>query len=542
MSGRLHDQLARQAEMRPEACAIVFQGRQTTYGELDGAANRLARALRAAGCRRGDRIALLLPKSPEALIGMFGALKADCVYVPLDTSSPAARLAKILKSCESRCVLACNSTAGLLEGIGREGGLADFTRVGWMDSAGGRQEAANSAFSWDDVQHCSSAPVESLSHDSDTAHILFTSGSTGFPKGVVITHANVTAFLDWAVPYFGIQPTDRVSCHPPLHFDLSTFDIHGGVRAGAQIYLVPPELNLLPHRLAAFIRDSELTQWFSVPSILNHMAKSDAVRQNDFPALRRLLWCGEKFPTPGLIHWMQRLPGVSFTNLYGPTEATIASSYYRVPECPESETAEVPIGDACAGEQLLVLDEHLKPAARGEIGDLYIAGAGLSPGYWLDPEKTEKVFLKNPSDPTGRIYKTGDLARVGSDGLIYLVGRSDTQIKSRGYRIELGEVEAAVHAAQGLREAAVVAVDGGGFEGAVICCAYVPLPGREITPLVLKKELSRALPGYMLPARWMALDQLPKNGNGKTDRPWLREQFRAQMTGAALSMDTTNAA
>ena len=542
MTGRLHDRLARQADSRPEACSIVFRGQRTTYGELDRAANRLARALRAVGCDRGDRVALLLPKSPKALIGIFGALKADCIYVPLDASSPAVRLAKILTSCESRCVLACQSTAGLLEEIGREGALADSTRIGWMDSVDGRPAAVNAAFSWDDVAYCSQAPVESLSRDSDAAHILFTSGSTGFPKGVVITHRNVTAFLDWAVPFFGIEAADRVSCHPPLHFDLSTFDVHGAVMAGAQLHMVPPELNLLPQRLAAFIRDSELTQWFSAPSILNHMAKSDAVRQDDFPALRRLLWCGERFPTPGLRYWMRRLPKVSFTNLYGPTEATIASSYYRVPELPDSETAEIPIGDACAGERLLVLDEHLEPTPTGEIGDLYIGGAGLSPGYWRDREKTDKVFLASPLDPSGRIYKTGDLARVGADGLIYVLGRSDTQIKSRGYRIELGEIEAAVHAANGVQDAAVVAVDGGGFEGAVICCAYVPLPDCIVTPLGLKKELARALPGYMLPARWMALDQLPRNGNGKTDRPWLSERFRIQMAGSALLMGTPNAA
>ena len=155
---------------------------------------------------------------------------------------------------------------------------------------------------------------------------------------------------------------------------------------------------------------------------------------------------------------MKRLPHVTFDNLYGPTEATIASSYYRVARCPEDETAEVPIGLPCKGELLLVLDEQLRPVKPGEIGDLYIGGVGLSPGYWNDPERTHEVFRPNPysSNPSDRIYKTGDLARIGADGMVYLIGRSDSQIKSRGYRIELGEIEAAVHATPGVQDAAVV--------------------------------------------------------------------------------------
>src|SRR5437867_2058156 len=193
---------------------------------------------------------------------------------------------------------------------------------------------------------------------------------------------------------------------------------------------------------------------------------------------------------------MRRLPRVNFVNLYGPTETTIASSYYQVPECPGDEAAEIPIGGPCEGEQLLVLDERLRPVAPGEIGDLYIAGLGLSPGYWRDPKKTQEVFIANPygSESSDRIYKTGDLARLGNDRLIYLVGRSDSQIKSRGYRIELGEIETAVHAVPGVQDAVVVAVDTAGFEGTAICCAYVPLPGSELSPVTLKKLLARVLP------------------------------------------------
>jgi acyl-coenzyme A synthetase/AMP-(fatty) acid ligase len=225
---------------------------------------------------------------------------------------------------------------------------------------------------------------------------------------------------------------------------------------------------------------------------------------------------------------MQRLPHVCFTNLYGPTEATIASSYYTVPCCPKDEKAVIPIGTACEGEELLVLDEQLQPVQPGEVGDLYIRGVGLSPGYWKDPEKTRAVFLPNPhsADPSDRIYKTGDLAKIGEDGLVYFLGRADSQIKSRGYRIELGEIETALNAMACLRECAVVAIPTNGFEGAAICCVYVPIPGAEITPIALRRELSKVLPPYMLPSRWQALESLPKNANGKIDRRRLKEDFR----------------
>jgi acyl-coenzyme A synthetase/AMP-(fatty) acid ligase len=264
------------------------------------------------------------------------------------------------------------------------------------------------------------------------------------------------------------------------------------------------------------------------------MAKYDVVNRGDFPALQRLLWCGEAMPTPTLIYWMKRLPHVRFTNLYGPTEATIASSFYTVPGVPRDDRESIPIGTPCDGEELLVLDEQLHPVPPGEIGDLYIRGVGLSPGYWRDPEKTRAAFITRSAaaDMEDRIYKTGDLARIGEDGLIYFLGRADSQIKSRGYRIELGEIEAAANATGWLRECAVVALASEGFEGHTICCAYTPLPGADVTPASLREKLKSLLPAYMLPTQWRAFDLLPKNANGKIDRPALREAFKQPMVCA----------
>jgi amino acid adenylation domain-containing protein len=360
------------------------------------------------------------------------------------------------------------------------------------------------------------------------------------PKGVVITHANVIHFVEWGLRHFGIDCSDRLSGHTPLHFDLSAFDVFGTFAAGAELHMLPHETALSPLKLAEFIRASELTQWFSVPSVLNYMAKFDVVRRGDFPSLRRVLWCGEVLPPSALCYWMRRVPHARFTNLYGPTETTIASSFYDVPACPEDEKTPIPIGKACDGEELLVLNQDLKPLPPGEIGDLYIAGVGLSLGYWRDEEKTAAAFLRIPRGGAlnDRIYRTGDLARLGENGLVYFIGRSDTQIKSRGYRIELGEIEAALSSLVSLQESAIIAIDRGGFEGWLICCAYVLEPSSHSTPSSLRKELEIHVPNYMIPARWMSFPTLPKNVNGKIDRPKLKELFLQTENSERMELDS----
>lgn len=522
-----------QAERRPDSIAVVLGEERLTYGELEARSNQLARLLNEAGCRRGDRIALLMPKSPLAIVSLLAIYKADAIYVPLDPASPAARLARIIEACDSCCVLAAGVEPSHLNLLLADSRRRERTTIGWLGSGPFDVGGARVAFTWDDLARCAATPLPARNDAASPAHILFTSGSTGTPKGVVITHDNVIAFVEWAAPYFGMNDADRVSAHPPLHFDLSFFDLFGTFAVGAELHLVPAELNLLPNKLADLIRTSRLTQWFSVPSALTYMARFDAIRQDDFPELERVLWCGEVLPTPTLIHWMGRLPHAQFTNLYGPTEATIASSYYTVPRCPDDPQAQIPIGTACAGEELLVLDESLRAVSPGESGDLYIGGVGLSPGYWRDADRTAAVFIDHPTRPGERIYRTGDLARMGEDGLVYFLGRADSQIKSRGYRIELGEIETALNAIAGIQESAVVALNTGGFEGTAICCAYVPASGTNLTPAALRQALRQQLPSYMLPAHWLAFDEFPKNTNGKVDRPRLKELFARDATRAS---------
>jgi amino acid adenylation domain-containing protein len=521
---RLQDYLTRSAERSPEATALVLGDEVMTYGELEAAANRLAHALVEQGCKPGDRVGVLAAKTPWTIAALIAVLKAGGAYVPVDSASPAARVARIVRAAEPAMLLADATATALVDGLVEEG-IGDLAVGALAEPLAGQRFA--SVFARDDLASLpAQAPTESIQRETDLAHLLFTSGSTGVPKGVMIEHSNVVAFVEWALRHFGTRAGDRISGHPPLHFDLSTFDIYATLAAGAELHLVPASLGLDPKGTARFIRDRELTQWFSVPSVLTYLARFDAVAQDEFPALERLLWCGEVLPTPVLAHWMRRLPHVRFTNLYGPTEATIASSFYDVQEVPPDESVPVPIGLPCDGERLVVLDGDT-PAPVGGIGELYIGGVGLSPGYWRDEEKTAAAFRADPQDPTQRIYRTGDLARVDEDGIVHFLGRTDSQIKSRGYRIELGEIEAAVNTVVGVRECAVVGVDTGGFEGITICCAYSVADGAELPVAYMRKHVTALIPRYMLPARWEVLDALPKNINGKIDRPALRERFAA---------------
>ncbi|MGI9505496.1 MAG: AMP-binding protein, partial [Geminicoccaceae bacterium] len=354
---RLQDYVTREAERRPDAIALVDGEQALTYQALERRSNQFARLFLEGGCKPGDRIGLVLPKSADAVVGMLASLKAGGLYVPIDPASPASRIEKIMLAAECRYVLAGAAATGLLDKLMPI--MAAETRPGLIWMSGDTQSVDKPAaahvqprFTRADADSLDDEPLAvALQPDAGPAHLLFTSGSTGQPKGVIVTHANVIAFVNWAKAYFGMNEQDRVSCHSPLHFDLSTFDLYGAFAAGAEVHLVPAKLNLFPKGLISFMRDRRLTQWFSVPSVLTYLTRFDAVEDGDFPEMKRLIWCGEVFPTPSLISWMQKLPHVAFTNLYGPTEATIASSYYTMPAIPDDPHASVPIGKACGGEE-----------------------------------------------------------------------------------------------------------------------------------------------------------------------------------------------
>ena len=524
----IYDWSRKQAQINGNQIAVSLYDEKITYRELESESNKLAGLLIKQNLAPGDRVGLFLEKTPKTIVAMLGITKAGGVYVPLDPHSPAERVIKIIKSSELSLIFVDHETTLRYQVINHSVPETDLLPwVWWSTEPVMYGDDISPEFIYSDIEGQKNEPHQVIRNPERAAHILFTSGSTGQPKGVVITHKNIEAFINWAVPYFNMKSGERTSCHSPLHFDLSTFDIFGAFASGSHLHLVPANINIHPKKLSAFILENKLNQWFSVPSVLSYLAKFKVIPKGGYPDLKRLIWCGEVFPLPGLRYWMKNLPGVQFTNLYGPTEATIASSFYTVKGLPDDQT-DIPIGEPCSNEKLIILDDDLHRKNIGEVGDLYIEGSGLSPGYWKDIAKTKAAFIwyTNEEGTRSRIYKTGDLASTGKDGLIYFHGRSDYQIKSRGYRIELGEIETALGQNEMLREYAVVPVQLDGFDGTAIGCAFVGSSSKNgaLAPL-LKQKLMDKIPSYMMPQVWQEYDRLPRNGNGKIDRKRLSDYF-----------------
>jgi non-ribosomal peptide synthetase component F len=423
MTEMLHHWVTSEANRRPDATAVALGEERLSYGELETLSNQLARALRERGCARGDRVALLVPKSPLAVVCLLGIYKADCVYVPLDVESPAKSLARILSLADCRCLLASASLAPRVRELLSQPDLPTL-RIGWLGIPDQSAGMLPVAFRFSDIGALPGTPLQGAFRAQDTAHILFDPRSGAAPRGVTTTHHNLVDFVEWARSHFRLNESDRLSGYAPLTADHSLFDIFGSLASGAELHMVPAEARLLPVRLAAWIRTSGITLWSAPSVVLDNMAKLDAVQPWDFPDLRRVLWSGG-LPTASLGHWMKQLPHVEFTKLYGAPETTVASAFHTVASFPDDGAEQMPLGTARDGTELLLLDHNLQPVATGGHGDLYVSGDSLSPGYWRDAEASRRAFPQMASGE--RVYRTGSHGLRGADGHIYLADASRRQ-------------------------------------------------------------------------------------------------------------------
>jgi amino acid adenylation domain-containing protein len=521
LSTTLHRLLRNSAVRNPDGIAVVDAGRSITYRELDDRSDRLAGLLHEVGVRKGDRVGLYLNKSLEAVVGIYGILKSGAAYVPLDPQAPPARLGGIAANCGLRILLSGTEKAErwqpLVDGGARLETLIVINGEPVPGPPGVRMIGAESIDQWPRV----------LADDTislDLAYILYTSGSTGEPKGVKLTHANALAFVDWAVDHYEIGPDDKLSSHAPFHFDLSVFDLYAAAEAGASVVLVPTSIAAFPVDVATFIRSEGITVWYSVPSILSMMTLRGELEEGDLQSLRLILFAGEVFPTKYLRRLMSMLPHVRFSNLYGPTETNVCT-FLDVPQLPADMVVPISIGRAIDGVEVVAVTDGGRRAQRGEVGELYVRGPTVMQGYWGDEERTARTLIRNPFEQELRdpMYRTGDLVVEQEDGTFTFLGRRDNQIKSRGYRIELGDIESALYAHPDVTECAVTAVPDDLVTNRLKAYVVVRNFVREAD---LMRFLASRLPKYMIPESFEFADALPKTSTGKIDKRSLASATR----------------
>jgi amino acid adenylation domain-containing protein len=448
---------------------------------------------------------------------MLGASKAGAAYVPVDPNAPAGRAGYILGDCGVKALVSVSKKLKQLPDV-----LAAAPGIETVILADVEGEAPTldgvRVRAWSELaaQHEGALPTDGV--ESDPAYLLYTSGSTGKPKGVIISHRNAITFVEWGGDLFRVEPTDRLSNHAPLHFDLSVFDIYVALRAGACVDLVPDGVAPFPAELAKWIANREITVWYSVPSALIRLLLHANLDSFSYPKLRTVLYAGEAFPVKYLREVMERFPAATFWNLYGPTETNVCT-YHRVPRPLPDALQDVPIGKACENTEVFAVDDDGKRVtAVGGQGELYARGPSVMLGYWGLPEKTGQMLVPNPFQAAYHelVYRTGDLVQLADDGAYIFLGRKDHMVKSRGYRIELGEIEQVLYQHERVKEAVVIPVPDeeiGCRLHAVVVLHDGGAERGELSSFCLKH-----LPRYMVPETFHYRDELPRTSTGKADR------------------------
>lgn len=485
------------AERAPDRVAVDASDGRVTYRELDRLANRFARILLASGVEPGDRVGIHLPRGGRTIAAMVGALRAGAVYVPLDPSSPPARMALIAKDCGLHHVV----IAPALLSSWRVAGVVEPVRHFYLSADGGPSEAAPArVHPWSEVQGQLGAPVDRpAGSPDDLAYLLYTSGSTGVPKGVMLSHRNALAFADWAADLIGLSDADRVASVAPFHFDLSVFDVWSSLSRGATIVVVDEATVVSGRRMLDRIVSSSISVWYSVPSALVLMLETGGLAERGAPSLRVVFFAGEVFPMKHLRAVMGAVPGARFFNLFGPTETNVCLAY-EVPGAPAPDANAIPIGRPSCGDVASIVDAQGHEVSEGEVGELFVEGPTVMLGYWDGGRRT----------PAKHPYPTGDLVSRRADGEIMYHGRRDHMVKIHGFRVELGEVEAALHDHPGIKEAVAFA-----HEQQLVA---VVVPSADVSVLDVKRHCALRLPRYMIPADVRLVEAMPRTSSGKIDR------------------------
>ena len=480
MTRNVLEWLEQAAAQCPNAPALEDVHGVLTYGALRARAREIGSHVAAVAPAQSP-VLILMEKTPMAVAAMLGAAYAGCFYTPADAAMPAARLGLVAGQLKPACVICDEACAAQAEALGLPVHAAEAIPAR-VDEAALRERWNNHI-------------------DEDLLYVLFTSGSTGVPKGVAVRHRSVIDFICWADNALGVEPGSRFGNQAPLYFDNSVLDIYLSLRTLSCVFFLPKVDFGFPARLLADMRAHGIDTLFWVPSALTAVAASGLLGREAL-GVKRVYFCGEVMPVRTLNAWRAALPDARFINMYGPTEITDVCTWYEVDrEFADGEA--LPIGRACANARVFLID-----------GEICVTGTCLAAGYYNAPERTAEAFVQNPlcTGVAQRMYRTGDLGAYNDRGELMFLGRRDSQIKRNGYRIELGEIECALMALEGVEAGLCL------YEAGSIACVYAG----GLEQKRVKAGLKAALPRYMLPDRYVKLEEMPRTANGKVDRVAVR--------------------
>ena len=492
--------LQKTAREKNDLTAVVGSDTVYTWGELYHISRRAGSGLlKTGGARRP--VPVFLEKGGSALACFLGAVWAGCFYVPLNPELPDARIRQVLQVLQTDFVVTDEAHRERASALLPDGKLLLFEDLAQEEES-------------PDLERIQAGMI-----DTDPLYCNFTSGSTGVPKGVLVSHRSVLDFIDVFTELFGITGLDRIANQAPLDFDVSVKDIYSSLKTGATLVLIPRELFSRPAALLDFLCEQKVTVMTWAVSALCLITAFHGLDYRVPSDVKKVLFSGEAMPEKHLKTWMEKLPEAEFVNLYGPTEITCNCTYFRV-ERGQQFPDGVPIGIPFPNERVFLLDEEDRIIPQQEterFGEICVSGSALALGYYRNEEQTKAHFVQNPSnkDFEERIYRTGDLGSYAPDGNLLFHGRKDFQIKYMGHRIEMEEIERAMTALAGVESAACVFDEKKGRLYGFYCGS----PEKK----ELHEKLKEQLPVFMVPGRLVKLDQMPLSKNGKKDRGKLRE-------------------
>lgn len=475
-----------------------------SFAELNNISDQIALTIVSKIDNFRQPVAVYLPKNRWTIASFVGIFKSGNFYIPLDTKSPNDRVLRIIETLNTSLIITNLEYKTNLINLGYSGKIICIDEI--------------YSFSITEEESTILNNISNTIIDLDPIYAIFTSGSTGIPKGVLISHRGVIDFIEWAIETYKLDDKTIIGNQVPLYFDMSVLDIYLMIFKGSTLHIIPENRFAFPIKLIEYINEKRINFIFWVPSVLNNVSNFDAFSTVKPKELTKILFAGEAMPNKHLNYWRTNYPEALYSNLYGPTEITVIATYYIVDRA-FKDNESLPIGKACKNTQTLIISEEGKLVKKGEIGELNIRGSLLAYGYYNNNQKTKESFVQNPLHDLypDIVYKTGDLVYENELNEIIFVGRKDSQIKHLGYRIELGEIETALLGVKGVENSCVLYDESNK--------RIVALVKTDRTSVEIKKEISNLLPKYMIPTKWINMEQFPLNANGKIDRLELKKNI-----------------